>query len=149
MTSVCPSVRAHLFGDDARHHVARAAGGERHDHGHGAGGVVLRVRRQGAREQSDGEDATGSRNNRFLLRFVPAGAGQELRSIFEDLRHLDPASSRAEECRRAPPRAKGRVFAADFGLAVAAYRRGELLELLDERVVLRRTAPASAWSRRA
>ena len=33
---------AHLLGDDARDHVARAAGRERHDHGDGAVGIVLR-----------------------------------------------------------------------------------------------------------
>ena len=39
---VCPSADAHLLGDGARDHVRGAAGRERHDHGDGTFGVVLR-----------------------------------------------------------------------------------------------------------
>ena len=37
----------HMRGDDARDDVGRAAGRERHDHGDGAGRIVLRLGRRG------------------------------------------------------------------------------------------------------
>ncbi len=47
----------HLFGNDARHDVARAAGGERHHHRGGSRGITLRARVEWRGKQTKGCDA--------------------------------------------------------------------------------------------
>jgi hypothetical protein len=58
-----PERLAHLLGDDARDHVARPAGRERHDDVDGAGGVVLRVQGRWSSDQGDQRSGTGRRNS--------------------------------------------------------------------------------------
>jgi hypothetical protein len=141
---------AHLLGDDACHHVARAAGRERHDDVDRAIGVVLRL--QGS---EPGRMRSGCRQSRppqfpfrtswsspfavwaVLCRLIWRRLG--FRSVvLQNLRHFDLAPlARRQDSRAHHGERLGRIFSADLGLRPAAHRVGEFLKLLHECVVLR------------